>query len=107
MVGGTSLFIESVLKSAIREDSKPSFSSTGQLGDVMKESTTISYTYAKSFMAKKFPDNRFFDKAGIHMHVPEGATKKDGISVINYRSLCWMHHHHFSPVTRSGPTSYP
>jgi Lon-like ATP-dependent protease len=44
----------------------------------MKESSLIAYTYAKSFLTKKFPDNSFFDNAQIHMHVPEGATPKDG-----------------------------
>ncbi|KAJ3026700.1 UNVERIFIED_CONTAM: ATP-dependent Lon protease pim1 [Siphonaria sp. JEL0065] len=79
-MGGQSLYIESVLESVIQDDSKPSFHRTGQLGDVMKESTTIAYTYAKAFMARQFPDNKFFDKARIHMHVPEGATPKDGPS---------------------------
>lgn len=46
----------------------------------MKESSNIAYTYAKSLVAKKFPKNTFFDHAKIHMHVPEGATKKDGPS---------------------------
>lgn len=72
------MFIESVLESTLKNDSKPSFHRTGQLGDVMKESSLIAYTYAKSFLAKKFPDNSFFDHAQIHMHVPEGATPKDG-----------------------------
>ncbi|KAI8618156.1 Lon protease C-terminal proteolytic domain-containing protein [Chytriomyces sp. MP71] len=58
-------------------DSKPSFHRTGQLGDVMKESSTIAYTFSKAFMARHFPDIKFFDKAGVHLHVPEGATPKD------------------------------
>ncbi|KAI8930273.1 Lon protease C-terminal proteolytic domain-containing protein, partial [Entophlyctis helioformis] len=78
-MGGSSLFIESVLESAVTPDSKPSFSRTGQLGDVMKESSTIAYTYARAFFAKRFPDNKFFQHASIHMHVPEGATPKDGM----------------------------
>jgi Lon-like ATP-dependent protease len=72
------LYIESVIDAAISEDSKPSFHRTGQMGDVMKESSTISYTYAKSFFAKRYPENNFFRKASIHLHVPEGATPKDG-----------------------------
>ncbi|KAJ3310549.1 ATP-dependent Lon protease pim1 [Boothiomyces sp. JEL0838] len=79
-MGGSSLFIESVLESTLKDDGKPSFHRTGQMGDVMKESSTIAYTYAKAFMAKRFPENRFFDHANIHMHVPEGATPKDGPS---------------------------
>ncbi|KAH6589679.1 hypothetical protein BASA61_005559 [Batrachochytrium salamandrivorans] len=77
-MGGSSLFIESVLESPLTEDSKPSFHRTGQMGDVMKESTTIAYTYARAVFAKRFPDNTFFQRASIHMHVPEGATPKDG-----------------------------
>ncbi|KAH6594806.1 hypothetical protein BASA50_006280 [Batrachochytrium salamandrivorans] len=79
-MGGSSLFIESVLESPLTEDSKPSFHRTGQMGDVMKESTTIAYTYARAVFAKRFPDNTFFQRASIHMHVPEGATPKDGPS---------------------------
>ncbi|KAI9007332.1 Lon protease C-terminal proteolytic domain-containing protein [Gaertneriomyces semiglobifer] len=79
-MGGSSLYIESVLESAISDSSKPHFHRTGQLGDVMKESATIAYTYARSLMTRRFPDNKFFDKASIHLHVPEGATPKDGPS---------------------------
>ncbi|KAJ3154362.1 ATP-dependent Lon protease pim1 [Geranomyces variabilis] len=79
-MGGTALYIESVLESTISEHSKPSFNRTGQMGDVMKESATIAYTYAKSLMARRFPENKFFDKAQVHLHVPEGATPKDGPS---------------------------
>ena len=75
---GSALYIESVLDAAIKSDSKPSFHRTGQMGDVMKESSTIAYTYAKSFIAKNHSENIFFDKASIHMHIPEGATPKDG-----------------------------
>ncbi|XP_019858302.1 PREDICTED: lon protease homolog, mitochondrial-like [Amphimedon queenslandica] len=52
----------------------------GQLGDVMKESTVIAYTFAKSFLSSKDPKNDFLDKAKIRLHVPEGATPKDGPS---------------------------
>ncbi|KAJ8329543.1 ATP-dependent Lon protease pim1 [Batrachochytrium dendrobatidis] len=79
-MGGSSLFIESVLDSPFTDENKPSFQRTGQMGDVMKESTTIAYTYARAIFAKRFPENDFFKKAGIHMHVPEGATPKDGPS---------------------------
>ncbi|KAJ2996265.1 ATP-dependent Lon protease pim1 [Globomyces sp. JEL0801] len=68
----------SMVQSRVTDESKPSFNQTGQLGDVMKESSTIAYTFAKSFMVKHFPENTFFDHAQIHMHVPEGATPKDG-----------------------------
>ncbi|KAI9190795.1 Lon protease C-terminal proteolytic domain-containing protein [Polychytrium aggregatum] len=79
-LGGSVLYIESVLESVVRDDSKPSFRQTGQMGDVMKESTAIAYTYARSLMSRRFPENQFFDKAAIHMHIPEGATPKDGPS---------------------------
>ncbi|TKA63151.1 Lon protease mitochondrial, partial [Friedmanniomyces simplex] len=47
---------------------------------VMKESTQIAYSFAKGFMARSFPGNKFFDKARIHLHCPEGAVQKDGPS---------------------------
>jgi len=53
---------------------------TGQLGDVMKESTAIAHTYARSFLARNFPGNAFFDETNLHIHVPAGATPKDGPS---------------------------
>ncbi|KAI9360479.1 Lon protease C-terminal proteolytic domain-containing protein [Zopfochytrium polystomum] len=79
-MGGSSLYIESVVDSAVTESSKPSFHRTGQMGDVMKESATIAYTYAKSLLVRTYPSNTFFSHASIHMHVPEGATPKDGPS---------------------------
>lgn len=45
----------------------------------MKESSTIAYTFSKSLMTRRFPANKFFEKAAIHLHVPEGATPKDGM----------------------------
>ena len=44
---------------------------TGHLGDVMKESAAIAYTFSKSFLAKIAPDNKFLHSAQIHVHVPE------------------------------------
>ncbi|OAC98686.1 hypothetical protein MUCCIDRAFT_154259 [Mucor lusitanicus CBS 277.49] len=79
-MGGTSLYIESVLESSLGPKSTPHLSKTGQLGDVMKESTSIAYTYAKSLMATHFPKNKFFDKAKVHLHCPAGAVPKDGPS---------------------------
>ncbi|KAL3999049.1 endopeptidase La [Acanthocheilonema viteae] len=57
-----------------------SLETTGHLGDVMKESMRIAYTVAKNILRNHFPDNDFLDKAHIHVHVPEGATPKDGPS---------------------------
>ncbi|RHZ50558.1 hypothetical protein Glove_495g23 [Diversispora epigaea] len=79
-MGGSALYVESTLESILSNTSTPSLSKTGQMGDVMKESTTIAYTFSKSLMTRRFPENRFFEKAAIHLHVPEGATPKDGPS---------------------------
>jgi len=74
-VGGDILFIESAIT-----DGKGQLSITGNLGKVMKESATIALEYIKSnkdlMGLKDFP----FDKHNIHIHVPEGATPKDGPS---------------------------
>ncbi len=56
------------------------FELTGQLGDVMKESANIAYSYVMSNLAKYKADNAFFDESMVHLHVPEGATPKDGPS---------------------------
>lgn len=79
-MGGSALYIESVLEHAINKDSSAKLQQTGQLGDVMKESVKIAYSFSKMFLAKHFPENQFFDKAQIHLHCPEGATPKDGPS---------------------------
>ena len=77
-VGGATLPIESVL---VNRDTK-GFSLTGSLGDVMKESAQIAYSYIQAnlhrFAGKKNAD--FFKNAVVHLHVPEGATPKDGPS---------------------------
>lgn len=44
----------------------------------MKESGSIAYTFSKSFIAHRYPKNRFFDKAKVHLHCPAGAVPKDG-----------------------------
>lgn len=46
----------------------------------MKESVSIAYTFAKQFIFSKFPDNIFLDRKKLHLHFPEGASKKDGPS---------------------------
>lgn len=79
-MGGAALYIESILESALSHSSRGGLNITGNLKPVMKESTTIAYSFAKSVIASKFPDNRFFDHAKIHLHCPEGAVQKDGPS---------------------------
>ncbi|TGO58016.1 hypothetical protein BOTNAR_0189g00180 [Botryotinia narcissicola] len=79
-MGGAALYVESILESALSPSSTPGLATTGNLQAVMKESTTIAYSFAKSVMAKNFPDNHFFDKAKLHLHCPEGAVPKDGPS---------------------------
>lgn len=44
---------------------------TGQLGDVMKESAKIAYTFARSFLMKEVPENDFLLGSHVHLHVPE------------------------------------
>jgi ATP-dependent Lon protease len=79
-MGGAAMYVEAILQSALRESNRPSLEVTGNLKNVMKESSQLAYSYAKSVMAKDFPSNHFFDKAKIHVHVPEGAVQKDGPS---------------------------
>ncbi|SDK41794.1 endopeptidase La [Billgrantia gudaonensis] len=56
------------------------FKLTGQLGDVMKESANIAYSYVLGHLTDYGADADFFDSAFVHLHVPEGATPKDGPS---------------------------
>lgn len=79
-MGGAALYVESILESALSASSRASLNITGNLKPVMKESTTIAYSFAKSVIASRFPENRFFDHAKIHLHCPEGAVQKDGPS---------------------------
>ena len=79
-MGGLPLYVESVLQQPIGLSTAPNFTRTGQLGDVMSESCSIAYSFCRMLMSKMFPKNRFFEKAVIHLHCPEGAIKKDGPS---------------------------
>ncbi|WAQ98018.1 LONM-like protein [Mya arenaria] len=82
--GGSTLYIETVLKKALDFDpenkEKGDLQVTGNLGDVIKESTQLAYTFSKIFLRHIDPDNKFLEKASIHLHLPEGATPKDGPS---------------------------
>jgi len=53
---------------------------TGQLGKIMEESTQIAYTLARAKLLKILPSSSYFDDVDVHIHVPEGATPKDGPS---------------------------
>jgi ATP-dependent Lon protease len=53
---------------------------TGQMGDVMKESASIAYTYARLAAAQLGAPADFFDRHTVHIHIPAGATPKDGPS---------------------------
>jgi len=53
---------------------------TGQLGDVMRESSLIAHTFARNFLHTIDPSNDFLERSALHLHVPEGATPKDGPS---------------------------
>ena len=77
-MGGAALYVESILENALNASSRPGLERTGNLKNVMKESTVIAYSFAKSVMAKMFPENKFFEKAKVHLHCPEGAVQKDG-----------------------------
>ncbi|PIA93055.1 Lon protease, mitochondrial [Cercospora beticola] len=79
-MGGAALYVESILENALSYNSRPGLERTGNLKPVMKESTQIAYSFAKGLLAKQFPENKFFEKARIHLHCPEGAVQKDGPS---------------------------
>ena len=79
-MGGAALYVESILESALSKSSRPGLERTGNLQNVMKESTVIAYSFAKSVLARLYPENKFFDKAKVHLHCPEGAVQKDGPS---------------------------
>ncbi|BES94144.1 Lon protease homolog, mitochondrial [Nesidiocoris tenuis] len=84
-MGGSTLYIETALRRmslAEKPNGKTegSLELTGHLGDVMKESARIAMTVARNFMAEIDPVNEFLHTNHIHLHVPEGATPKDGPS---------------------------
>ena len=74
-MGGEILFIESLVS-----EGKGVLSMTGNLGDVMKESATIGYQYIKAHPELAGMTAEEFAKKDLHVHVPEGATPKDGPS---------------------------
>jgi ATP-dependent Lon protease len=75
-LGGATLYVE-----ASRSDAeKTSMRLTGQAGDVMKESAQIAWSYVHSKSKKYAPEKNFFEREEVHIHIPEGATPKDGPS---------------------------
>ncbi|HPS24313.1 MAG TPA: endopeptidase La [Bacteroidales bacterium] len=74
-VGGEILFVESSLSKG-----KGTLTTTGNLGDVMKESAIISQQYLRAHASLLGLDPEVFEKTDIHLHVPEGAIPKDGPS---------------------------
>ncbi len=75
-MGGTTLPVEASRIHTLNRG----FKLTGKLGEVMKESAEIAYSYVASHLKPYGADQTFFDKSFVHLHVPEGATPKDGPS---------------------------
>jgi len=75
-MGGATLSIEATLV----HTKNRGFKLTGKLGEVMRESAEIAYSYVASHLRDYEGDPAFFDEAFVHLHVPEGATPKDGPS---------------------------
>jgi len=80
-MGGSTLYIECTAVTQTGSEKKGgTLRTTGQLGDVMQESSSIAHTYARAFLAERDPGNAFFDETALHVHVPAGSTPKDGPS---------------------------
>ncbi|HRW58734.1 MAG TPA: magnesium chelatase domain-containing protein, partial [Chlamydiales bacterium] len=75
-MGGVVIYIESIAAPSDKTEMKL----TGQAGDVMKESSMIAWSFLHSRAFQYNPKKGFFEKKQIHVHIPEGATKKDGPS---------------------------
>ncbi len=75
-LGGATLTIEATKVHTLNRG----FKLTGKLGEVMRESAEIAYSYVSSHLKTFKGDPAFFDAAFVHLHVPEGATPKDGPS---------------------------
>lgn len=106
-IGGALVWIESVVIPVVG-NGKATLKTTGKLGDVMKESTDIAFTFAKKFSHELSPQNDFFEKNSIHMHFPEGGVSKDGPSVRPDKKKekeklilfsGWLCHRDFIPLT--------
>ncbi|KNG86979.1 putative mitochondrial serine protease Pim1 [Aspergillus nomiae NRRL 13137] len=78
-MGGAALYVESILENALTSESRPGIEITGNLQNVMKESSHIAYSFAKSVLAKQFPENK--------------SSKRQGFTCIVRRvpSICWYY----------------
>ena len=75
-LGGATLDVEATRVHTLNRG----FKLTGKLGEVMKESAEIAYSYIASHLKEYKADTKFFDSSFVHLHIPEGATPKDGPS---------------------------
>lgn len=75
-LGGTTLYVEAIKVPGDKTEMKL----TGQAGQVMKESSEIAWSYLHGNILKYAPGYTFFEKGQVHLHIPEGATPKDGPS---------------------------
>ncbi|KAF2070115.1 hypothetical protein CYY_008567 [Polysphondylium violaceum] len=79
--GGHSFYIETIAEEGKPvSGTPPRLRTTGKLGEVMLESSSIAYTFAKNFLYFIDPNNNFFETHNLHMHFPEGAIPKEGPS---------------------------
>ena len=77
-MGGSTLYVECAKIES--SPGKGNLKVTGSLGDVMRESSQIAFTFARTLFEKKEQENTFFADASVHLHVPHGGTPKDGPS---------------------------
>lgn len=75
--------METIEKSGSNNKKGPEFEYTGKLGPTMKESADISYSYSRRLISELYPHNTTLHDSQIHLHVPEGATPKDGMLCAN------------------------
>lgn len=79
-MSGAAMYFETALVRSLKIAAAGKLEMTGHLGDVLKESADLAYSVAKNILSQRFPDNRFFERAYIHMNCPEGGISKDGPS---------------------------
>jgi ATP-dependent Lon protease len=90
-LGGCPIYIETSAVPITPSDGPSSVSIvTGQLGKVMSESVKIAYTFARQYLSKNKPENDFFKRHQIHLHIPEGSIEKDGPSAGIAMATCLL-----------------